>query len=173
MVTKIIEVTNVDGGGINWGKFMVCKFDAAEWALKSQVEPISRCFLHSLGWGKSHVIVFDLQTGEGATFLAGGSASADLNRHKIWVCPMFEPFLAWLYEQDLSDIIVLPSLLKFTEKEAPSSLAGYRRPGEIKEAVNDRPPKSESKTLEAISTSAQCLPADADRAGATWSRATP
>src|SRR6266702_1985984 len=54
-----------------------------------------------------------LRTGEGAFFRVHrqGVASADLDKHQIWVCPMFEPFLNWLYKQDVSDLDQLPSLV--------------------------------------------------------------
>ena len=44
---------------------------------------------------------------------------------------MFEPFLQWLYQQDLSDITKLPALVSFTGEEIKdhASLAGYRREG--------------------------------------------
>lgn len=77
--------------------------------------------------GPQHLIVFDLQTGEErAFFLPGGLASADLNgKHQIWVCPMFEPFLAWLYKQDTSDLSALPALVNLGD--VPISMRGYRR----------------------------------------------
>jgi len=56
-----------------------------------------------------------------------GVASADLNKHQIWVCPMFEPFLNWLYKQDVSDLDQLPSLVDLGD--VPTALFGYRRKG--------------------------------------------
>lgn len=124
MQVKIIEATNVDAGGINWGKFMLCRFDT-EWEHRSVVGG-DRPLLRSLGWGPEHLWVMDLQTGEGALFRPGGFAAADLNtKHQIWVCPMFEPFLTWLYQQDLKDITKLPDLVKIADPT--SSLSGYRR----------------------------------------------
>lgn len=70
----------------------------------------------------------DLATGEGALFRHGGLASADLNRHKIWVCLLFEPFLQWLYQQPMDripdlagQVVELPG--------SPTGFHGYRRPG--------------------------------------------
>src|SRR5665213_4481996 len=103
MQIKFIEATNIDAGGFNWGKFMVCRFSEAEWVYPSTILP-NRPLLPEVGWTKRHVLVCDLQTGEGAIFAPGGLAEADLHKHKIWVCPMFEPFLAWLYRQDLTDL---------------------------------------------------------------------
>ena len=127
MISRFVEVTNRDDGGINWGKFAVMRFEPAEWERKSQVG--GGALIGGRGWTRDHGLVLDLQTGEGAIFLPGGSARADLNKHKIWVCPLFEPFLKWLYKQDLSSLDALPNLVSCTEKDAPSSMVGYRHPG--------------------------------------------
>jgi hypothetical protein len=79
---------------------MLQKFDQ-EWSINSEID-VGRPLLRALGWDHRVVLVTDLQTGEGAMFSPGGLASADLNRkHRVWVCPMFEPFLIWLYRQPL------------------------------------------------------------------------
>lgn len=124
MKTKIIEVTNDD---FNWGKMLVARFDH-EWAYRSAIET-NVTLLRSLGWGPEHIWVLDLQTGEGAFYRPGGYAKADLEKHRIWVCPMYEPFLTWLYTQDLSDLDALPAMVNFSQKEAPPAFAGYRRAG--------------------------------------------
>src|SRR3990167_2708143 len=121
MQTTFIEVTN---GPRNWGKFCVAKFDAAEWARRSAVVP-ETTLVGDRGWTSDHVLVLDLQTGEGAMFLPGGLASADLEKHKIWVCPLFEPFLEWLYQQP--DPMQIPAHLDLPDAEF--RLAGHRRPG--------------------------------------------
>lgn len=133
MITKIIEVTNNDQ---NWGKFMLLRPDT-EWSVFSQIDPPEPLrgvrtlgLLARLGWTPEHLWVLDLQTGEGANFRAGGLAAADLNKHKIWVCPMFEPFLTWLYRQDLADLAKLPDLVNLLD--APFEFRGYRRPGEAR-----------------------------------------
>ena len=137
MRTQFIEVTNEDGGGINYGKFMVAQFIAFEWIRPSKISAdagLELPLLQYCGWGKDELIVFDLQTGEGARFTPQKQkgdhrpGSYQLNeKHQIWVCPMFEPFLNWLFEQDLSaDAPDLPIMVKFTENEAPSALFGYR-----------------------------------------------
>jgi len=129
VITKFIEATNAEGGGgINWGKFVILRFDEGEWAVRAQIDGSG--LVGGRGWSRKHLVVFDLQTGEGAMFLPGGSARADLAKHKIWVCPMFESFLVWLYRQPLDDLDALPSLVKFAEEEAPSAMAGYRRSGD-------------------------------------------
>jgi len=68
----------------------------------------------------------DMQTLEGAAFRHGGHAKADLDRHRIWVCPLFEPFLTWLYTQDAARLGELDQLVTL---DAPLALAGYRRGG--------------------------------------------
>ncbi len=125
MNTRIIEAVQ-PGGPANWGKFLVGQF-TEEWLVQSAVDTESRRpLLATIGKGPETVFVMDLQTGEGALFRPGGYAPADLNKHRIWVCPMFEPFLTWLYTQDLRDLDGLPALV---ELEAPFAFAGYRREG--------------------------------------------
>jgi hypothetical protein len=119
--TKIIETTN----RLNWGKFLLCRLDD-EWSARSAVSGSRMPLLREIGWSPEHLWVLDLQTGEGAFFLPGRHAKADLNRHKIWVCPMFEPFLEWLYQQDLADLDALPALV---ELHAEFAFYGYRRTG--------------------------------------------
>lgn len=119
-----IEATN----GFNWGKFMVARFDREDWEYASEVEPDQR-LLRACGWAPDlHLLIFDLQTGEGGIFRHGGFARADLDKHKVWVCPMFEPFLSWLYAQKMpQDLGTLPRIIELPD--APSSLHGYRRAG--------------------------------------------
>jgi hypothetical protein len=120
--TKIIETTN---GPRNHGKFLLGRFDG-EWSHPSAVASES-LLLSLVGWGPEHLLVMDLQTGEGAIFRPGGSAKADLDKHAVWVCPLFEPFLEWLYRQDLGDLDKLPAHVDLPDAEF--ALYGYRRPG--------------------------------------------
>lgn len=120
-----METTNTDAGGMNWGKFMVARFTESEWERRSKVG--GQIMLAERGWSKDNLLVLDLQTGEGAVFKPKGYAKGDLDKHALWVCPLFEPFLGWLYEQDLTDIEKLPALVKI--KNPASALYGYRRPG--------------------------------------------
>jgi hypothetical protein len=120
MRVRFCEVTN--GPGSNWGKFMVARFDE-EWARVSLID--GGPLIGSRGWTDQHVLVFDLQTGEGAIFLPGGYAHADLEKHKIWVCPLFEPFLEWLYQQP--DPLAIPARIDLPNAEF--AMYGYRRPG--------------------------------------------
>lgn len=125
MRTKFIEAT--DATKFNWGKFLVAAFEAEDWHHSSLIDPLSGSLLGSRGWGPNHRLVVDLQTGEGCIFSPSGYAPADLQKHAVWVCPMFEPFLVWLYKQDLSDISKLPSLVDLGK--VPTAMSGYRRPG--------------------------------------------
>lgn len=130
MKTKIIEATN----GGNWGKFLVGVMDE-EWERRSVLDPEDRRGLLGIcQWYGNSILVLDLQTGEGARFNPPGFAAADLNqKHQIWVCPLYEPFLTWLYEQDLTDIDQLPDLVELPH--APAALYGYRRRGPQKEGI--------------------------------------
>lgn len=122
METVFIEATN---GPQNWGKFMVARFDREEWARPSSIDGIS--ILAGRGWGPGHMLIVDLQTGEGAIFRPGGSPPADLEKHAVWVCPLFEPFLEWIYKQDLTDLSALPPIIDLPD--APFLWAGHRRLG--------------------------------------------
>jgi hypothetical protein len=134
MKTQIVEVTN---GPKNWGKFLIGQFDS-EWQRESAIVndtlaemgvSVSRGLLKVVGWTPLHFLLVDLQTGEGAIFKKGGLAHADLQKHKVWVCPMFEPFLAWLYER--SSLADLPAQVDLPN--APFAMSGYRRPGQEQE----------------------------------------
>lgn len=121
MQTKFMEVTN---NNKNWGKFLLFRFDN-EWQYKSAFT--GRSLLHEVGWNQENIFVLDLQTGEGARFMPGGLASADLDKHQIWCCPMYGPFLEWLYRQNLEDLAKLPDSLDIPEAEF--AMRGYRRGG--------------------------------------------
>jgi len=126
MKTQIVEVTN---GPNNWGKFLVGQFNGEEYARKSVVDEgadlSARSLVSVLGWSSSHFLLLDLQTGEGAIFRKGGYAAADLDKHRVWVCPMFQPFLEWLYAR--ADLVDLPAHVDLPD--APFAMYGYRRPG--------------------------------------------
>jgi hypothetical protein len=127
--THFFEATN----GFNWGKFAVGFFDDEEWDRRSALPAAHEGHLLSaLGWGRSlrdlHMWVLDLQTGEGMYVPVDGSADYQLQgAHQICVCPLFLPFLRWLYQQDLTALDQLSGgLIRLTEEEAPSSLASRR-----------------------------------------------
>lgn len=124
MKTKIIEATD----GFNWGRFLVAQFQE-EWAATSQVDGGHPILIPR--WDRHSIFVMDVVTGEGAIFGPWGLASADLNKHRIWVCPLFEPWLEWLYRQNPIDIDKLPTLVNLDPADTAkhNDLAGYRRPG--------------------------------------------
>lgn len=145
MRTRFVEATQGVEAGINWGKFMVALFDPEEWARPSEMlarRGDSRSLLRSQNWDGENVFVLDLATGEGAIFKPGGLSSADLDKHRVWVCPMFEPFLAWLYEfigaRPYTEngtplwLIELPKLVELPD--VPGAMQGYRREGSPDEA---------------------------------------
>jgi hypothetical protein len=133
MKTHLIEVTN---GEKNWGKFLIGQFDH-EWERVSAVDHGHK-LLRSVGWAEyqDFALVLDIQTGEGAMFRLGGLASADLNKHRIWVCPMYEPFLQWLYDFYRDEQAKVRGAwwdhlpLHVDLPAAPFAMHGYRRTGE-------------------------------------------
>jgi hypothetical protein len=127
MKTKIIEVTQ--GSEFNWGKFLVGEFEE-EWQRGTELPGVPQVgsLLLARGWTQRHILVLDLETGEGAIFFKfSTSASADLHKHRIWVCPMYEPFLEWLLAQKFQSIDDLPEFVKLDTEY--SAMAGYRREG--------------------------------------------
>jgi len=143
--TKLIEATSYTVGPdgkksfFNHGKFMLQRFEAEEWARKSIIDEragVDTLLVGRCGWSPDHILVWDIQTGEGAIFRPGGLASYDLDKHRVWCCPLFLPFLEWLYKQDLSDIASLPDFIEIDVKDAPFALAGYRRPGPAAQAAD-------------------------------------
>lgn len=127
MITKFIEAT--DETQFNWGKFAVCRFDQEEWMRPSSIG-LNHSLLSQRGWSPEHIWVLDLETGEGIWVRPGGCAVADLDQKSIWCCPMYLPFLEWLYKQDLTDILLLPSMVNLGK--VPTSMQGYRREGKKK-----------------------------------------
>jgi len=127
---KFVEAGQSETRSFNWGKFAVGRPTNQEWA-----EPIRfpgcgsfASLLESQGWTQQHIFVFDLSTGEGAMFYPYGLVSANINQHRIWACPLFEPFLEWLYAfirrntdiwwNELPRTVVLP--------DAPAQIYGIR-----------------------------------------------
>lgn len=110
MKSWFFEATNQ----VLWGKFMVGEFDSDDWSATSGVD-LGRRLLRGRGWGMEHRLVLDLQTGQGAVFCvrALGAAEVDVNEAKIWVCPMFRPFLQWLYEHADVPLEALPRVVEF------------------------------------------------------------
>lgn len=127
MRTFIFEAVQRAGVPENWGKFLVGVPDM-EWSRHPEVGQDKRfSLLSTQGWSAEHAWVCDLATGEGAYFRLGGNARADLEKHRIWVCPLFEEFLGWLYRQNIETLHLLPPVVELPE--AMFSIAGYRRLG--------------------------------------------
>jgi len=124
MQTRFIEASNHAAGGFNWGKFMVARFTPEEWERKSTFG--GRNMLPERGWTPNHLLVVDLQTGEGALFRHGGHASIDLQKHRIRVCDLFQPFLEWLYSQDVSDLEKLPAVLHVRKPASKKQIPEFR-----------------------------------------------
>jgi hypothetical protein len=122
--TRIIEAQQ-GPAGLNWGKFMIGRL-TSEWNVLSAAGK-GRPLLRACGWSRcpEKLLVLDLQTGEGAWFEAGAGAREELKKHRIWVCVLFEPFLEWLFAQDLSDLRKLPRAVDLPDAEPAWS--GYRR----------------------------------------------
>lgn len=128
METRFVEVTN---GPNNWGKFAVCRFTAEEWQYRSVIDA-NRPLLAGRGWTPNHLLIVDIQTGEGAMFAPWGYASYDLNdKHKIWVCPLFEPFLNWLYVRYKAGGTFETLPVHVDLPDAPFDFRGYRREGAV------------------------------------------
>lgn len=136
MISRFIEATNIQHGGLNWGKFLLAKFEESDWQYQA-VEAPGHALLAALPgrepWRPEHIIVFDLQTGEGLRVNPRGEPGVDLVKHRVWVCPLFEPFLYWMFDYLAGlptawrgDIMRLPPVAYF---KADSALAGYRRGG--------------------------------------------
>jgi len=120
VISKFIEANN---GPLNWGKFALLRWNERELRARSAVD--GRFLVLGRGWTPAHVWVLDLQTGEGVCVRPGGNARVDLTKHQIWCCPLFEPFLEWLYHQDLSDLCSLPERVDLPR--APFEYFGWRR----------------------------------------------
>jgi hypothetical protein len=133
VLTKIIEVTQ--GSEFNWGKFMLGQFDV-EWLRHSKLpgNDLAMPLLAQRGWSPRHMVVLDLETGEGAFFTMSHPRWQLDNKHQVWVCPMMGPFLDWLGEQSFETVEDLPDYVTLDTDE--SAMAGYRR-GRLDPAMAD------------------------------------
>jgi hypothetical protein len=140
MDTCFVEATN----GFNHGKFMVGRLTAEEAQATSNLPGLEGEWLFHNSGGRrrftpDRTLIVDLQTGEGCEFSLerhglphAEQASWELNdRHKIWVCPLFEPFVRWLAvwasEHENWTIGQIPNLIDL--KDAKFAFAGHRREG--------------------------------------------
>lgn len=132
MISHFIEATN----DVNYGKFLLLRFDAQERQVRTALFGYEDSeSLWTFGGQRKlnprTTFVVDLQTGEGAAFGLDAMSWTELNeKHAIWVCPMYEPFLRWLCQQGLDngggDITKLPRCVQL---EAETALFGRRRKG--------------------------------------------
>jgi hypothetical protein len=132
MISHFIEGTN----DFNYGKFLLLRFDTSERQVRTALTGFEGHPLFTFGGQRKlnprMTLVVDLQTGEGAAFSLDPMSWTELgDKHRIWVCPMYEPFLRWLCQQGLDngggDITALPRCVQLDEAE--SSLFGHRREG--------------------------------------------
>jgi len=61
------------------------------------------------------------------------------------VCPLYEPFLTWLYTQDTTDLDKLPDFVEIDVKDAPFAMSGYRRSGPEAQPEPPAPRKRDKK----------------------------
>jgi hypothetical protein len=139
VITHLMEA----GNDFNHGKFMLCQLEVKELAAHSALPGYEDKLFFQLGGSRKfngrNFFVIDMQTGEGAAFSlrphsdtptgAAGAAKFELNKHKIWVCPMFEPFLCWLFAQDIAVGTDITKLPRYVHLDAEASMLGYRRSG--------------------------------------------
>lgn len=129
--TKFVEVSDQ----MNWCKAMVRRFGEADRAVRSRVregvpllEAVDANRRLKTGEVGRKLLVVDLQTEEGAIFVPSpeGDPKADLERHAIWVCPLFLAFLRWLYAHP--DFEAIPALIELPNGDGVH-FQGWRRPG--------------------------------------------
>lgn len=166
MIVQFIEATQkIDQ--FNHGKFMVARFIGDEITAKSALPDYTEHSLWNLGGLRKlrpgMTLVLDLQTGEGAGFslephgagqTAARSALYELEKHELWVCPMFPPFLGWLFAQGMGgikgDIRTLPRYVELDTLDG----ALYRPRSGRHEAAD--------KMQEAIREALECLDPEFD-----------
>lgn len=134
MRTHIIEATNKNQ---NWGKFLLGVLDD-EWDRFPETPgcntgvPLLASLPRTRGqkWDRARdVLIMDLQTREAAVFALEGDPRVELERHQVWVCPLFEPFLGWLYSQPVDRVLSLDLPAWIDIPDAKFAWAGHRRSG--------------------------------------------
>lgn len=75
---------------------------------------------------RSSALVLDLQTGENAIFRPWCLARDALAKRRVWVCPLFEPFLKWAYRRP-SPRDTLPELVELGAPAAMHALPPHWR----------------------------------------------
>lgn len=126
---RTIFIEAEDESKFNFGKFMLGIFGEEEWQYDSVIDK-GRRLLDLRRWTKQHILILDCATGEGALFLLGGNAEADLEKHRVWVCPLYQPFLTWLYKHyNENGLEGLPNYVNLGKCE--TAISGYRRSGSL------------------------------------------
>lgn len=95
MITKLIETTDM----FNHGKFLVGQMEGFELTQYLAIKDDGRQLSHVLHASPSKFWVLDCATCEGAFFDFSNDAYYQLERHQVWVCPMFPLFLEWAFEK--------------------------------------------------------------------------
>jgi hypothetical protein len=137
MKTMFLEAGHGPAAPGNWGKFMIARYEPHELTEPTRYPGCEgrQGIVNQRGWAGDHFWVLDLVTGEGVRFHVGAVPEIDahnaLEEHPVWVCPLFEPMLVWLFKfvggrpetwwDELPRTIDLP--------DAPFQLYGYRRSG--------------------------------------------
>jgi hypothetical protein len=80
-------------------------------------------------WNTSNILVLDLETKEGLVLPSNTYNPLGLldDKHDIWVCPMFRPFLVWLCLQEYTSVTELPDFVALPTDE--SEMFGHRANG--------------------------------------------
>lgn len=111
METKIIEATRDEG---LLDQFLIGRFDD-EWWRRGLVNGIQQSLLRQEGWGRDHLLVMSLtRPGNGSIFAVRKNAypRADMEKRRLEFSALMEPFLEWLYQQDLTDLQALPDVVE-------------------------------------------------------------
>jgi len=114
------------GWAKNYGTFAVGRLGSEELRQESAYYPGSSA-LGQRKYDERKLWAMDMVTCEGAAFDPKADLVSQLERHQIWVCVLYEPFLRWLGQQDLRDLSILPR--KVDLPDVPPALVGYRRTG--------------------------------------------
>lgn len=132
MKVKFIECEDK----LNWGKFQLLQWEPSDMQRQSKVREGTPLLMAVEGQRVAGndplkaVFVRDLQTEEGATLHPAKEVDPkpQLDRHRVWVCPLFLPFARWLFANWEGDVATLPDIVELSGEVL--HLQGYRRPGE-------------------------------------------